>query len=294
MPVIYHKNVMYGGGSGGGGASAISDLTDVELTNLADGQILKYDATNQKWVNDDESGGGVGYSRTALYTNPITSAGEVTLSDDISNYDSILFIVHGNANGASIPVYVDTAYILSCVYSTNVNSDHVLFSMWGTEYIRMTAGTANNKLNFFQFSAEKIVGIYGIKFGGGGSESRDKYSTEETVIGEWIDGKPIYRLVITPWINGTLQTGYTYANNILSVSPFNNRNVKDIVNCRLLSPRNGTSGGYTDVMVSNYSSASGNNDVIVPNTDGTIWIKSLSDGQNRSVIVILEYTKTTD
>lgn len=181
MPVIYHKNVMYGGGSGGGGVAAISDLTDVELSNLSDGQILKYDSTSQKWVNDDESG-----------------------------------------------------------------------------------------------------------------SNQEEYSTNEIVIGKWIDNKPIYRLVITPWINGTLQTGYTYANNILSVSPFNNRNVKEIVNCRLLSPRNGSNGGYTDVMVANYSSATGNNDAIVPNTDGTIWIKSLSNGQNRSVTVILEYTKTTD
>ena len=51
--IIY---VITDGGSGGGGA--ISDLTDVELTNLADGEILKYDATAEKWINAVESGGG--------------------------------------------------------------------------------------------------------------------------------------------------------------------------------------------------------------------------------------------
>lgn len=29
----------------------VSDLHDVELANLSDGEILKYDATNQKWIN---------------------------------------------------------------------------------------------------------------------------------------------------------------------------------------------------------------------------------------------------
>lgn len=43
---------------GGSGASALSDLTDVDLNNLANGQILKWDATNQKWINANESGGG--------------------------------------------------------------------------------------------------------------------------------------------------------------------------------------------------------------------------------------------
>ena len=62
------KNVQYKDGKlrtnngGSGGASALSDLTDVDLTNVADGQILKWDATNSKWVNANESGGGSGHT----------------------------------------------------------------------------------------------------------------------------------------------------------------------------------------------------------------------------------------
>lgn len=36
---------------GGGGADALDDLTDVELTSPAEGDLLQYDATEQKWVN---------------------------------------------------------------------------------------------------------------------------------------------------------------------------------------------------------------------------------------------------
>lgn len=39
------------GSGGGGGASALSDLTDVQLQSLAAGNVLIYDAENSKWVN---------------------------------------------------------------------------------------------------------------------------------------------------------------------------------------------------------------------------------------------------
>lgn len=164
---IYLNNRNYSGSGGGTTIIANSSGTPTdELNTIQIGNDI-YEIAG--------GGGGIGYSKSTLYTDPITSVGEVTLSDDISNYDSLLFIVHGNANGASMPFYVDTEYILSCAYSTDSNSEHVLFSMWGTEYVRMTAGTANNKLYFSQFSGDKITGIYGIKFGsgsgGGGSSS---------------------------------------------------------------------------------------------------------------------------
>ena len=37
--------------SGGGGATVLSDLTDVTIAMLANGQILQYDSTTQKWKN---------------------------------------------------------------------------------------------------------------------------------------------------------------------------------------------------------------------------------------------------
>ena len=41
----------------GEGASAISQLTDVELTNIQDGEILKYDSASSKFVNATDAGG---------------------------------------------------------------------------------------------------------------------------------------------------------------------------------------------------------------------------------------------
>ena len=39
--------------SGGGGASSVDQLTDVQLTDLADNQVLLYNSTNSKWENVD-------------------------------------------------------------------------------------------------------------------------------------------------------------------------------------------------------------------------------------------------
>ena len=41
--------------NGGGGASALDDLTDVDVTNPTNGQALLYDSGNSKWVNGNVS-----------------------------------------------------------------------------------------------------------------------------------------------------------------------------------------------------------------------------------------------
>lgn len=73
-------------GGGGGGSSTLSGLSDVDLTNISDGQILIYDATNQKWVN-----GGIasGYSNTERKIGVWTDGKPV--------YDRV-FPVNGNPN----------------------------------------------------------------------------------------------------------------------------------------------------------------------------------------------------
>ena len=38
-------------------ANALDDLSDVELSEVEDGQVLKYDATAQKWINGEGGGG---------------------------------------------------------------------------------------------------------------------------------------------------------------------------------------------------------------------------------------------
>lgn len=46
------------GSGGGGGASSLSELLDVSISNPTDGQVLTYNATTQKWENKTPTGGG--------------------------------------------------------------------------------------------------------------------------------------------------------------------------------------------------------------------------------------------
>ena len=40
------------------GASSLSELSDVSISNPTDGQVLTYNATTQKWENKTPTGGG--------------------------------------------------------------------------------------------------------------------------------------------------------------------------------------------------------------------------------------------
>lgn len=52
--------------TGGGGASALDDLTDVDITTPSNGDVLKYNATAQKWENGVGGGGSQSYARNLI------------------------------------------------------------------------------------------------------------------------------------------------------------------------------------------------------------------------------------
>lgn len=54
MGVICYNDKIYGAG---GGASSLAQLSDVDISNLQNGQSLVWNATTQKWENKMISGG---------------------------------------------------------------------------------------------------------------------------------------------------------------------------------------------------------------------------------------------
>lgn len=128
--LVLHTNYEYttlseqiANSGGGGGSSTLAGLSDVNLSSPTDGQVLKYDATNDEWVNANESGGGGGSTVTIT---PTLQSGT-----KIADY---------SINGVSGELYAPT---------------------------------------------------------GGGGGSSDNYSTTETAIGTWVDGRTIYRKCFT-------------------------------------------------------------------------------------------------
>lgn len=71
------------GSGGGGGASALSDLTDVQLQSLADGDALIYDSSLDKWANV-----ALGTAATKNSTNAVTS-GDTDLVESGAVYTAI-------------------------------------------------------------------------------------------------------------------------------------------------------------------------------------------------------------
>ena len=120
------KNVQYKDGKyktssgGGGGASALADLDDVNITSATDGQVLKYDAQNSKWINGNGGGSsGHTYSTTEQVVGTWTNGKplyektyEITDSFipyrlDLSNIDE-LFVKDGYYNAT----YSSETYLL--------------------------------------------------------------------------------------------------------------------------------------------------------------------------------------
>lgn len=245
----------------GGGASAVSDLTDVDLNDLADGQVLKWNATDEVWENADESGGttvianptgtptdelstirigdtvyeiagggGSGYESTELWSGSPTIS-TITLSDSVLNYDGIY--IEGMFNGEALLGNV----ILKETFESALGTLYIGLANFPNAYIGITPASTATSFVLYGGNTNGVTRIIGLKYGsgggggsslpfdvvidpnddginlvpdgggGGGGSSyaeSDKYSTTEKVIGEWINGKPLYQKTI---YSATLGTG---------------------------------------------------------------------------------------
>lgn len=125
---------------------------------------------------------------------------------------------------------------------------------------------------------------------GGGGSSQDIYSTEETVIGAWIDGRPIYRTVWSGKFNVSNNNGYF--NVGLNIGSF----AQMITMCGMITR---SSDGYPDVLP--FNNSDGNKISPYVTKGGTVQVTytfysdSIRNSYNNgSYFILLEYTKTTD
>ena len=235
------------------------------------------------------SGGGITTDTTELFNSTLSTTGTYTLDDDYENYDFLTIIggIQSDEQYACKEVRCYSVAGLKEYFDANSNNN-VLFTGYAYRYFRFRID--NDVLTIQDYGdGQGLYTIYGHKFtGGGGGSSQESYSTTEQVVGTWIDGKPIYRIVLQPWRAGTIQTGYSISNNILTTPLYGNSSIDTIVDVKMLNHRTDNSD-YTDVFVSS-SAASGQ--AVVPNKNGQMYIGSIA--YLGDVDIILEYTKTTD
>ena len=187
-----------------GGATALSGLSDVDLTTPSDGQVLTYDNTNSKWINANASGGttvianpigtptdelntiqigndiyevaggsgGSGYSKTLLYEiSGNTPESVITLSQSIENFDLIEVVsLYGHTDEED---YKNT---------TMFNAEELVNSIGTTRPKNWWVGNDTVYVWFYvtdvdEFTIHTQTGqtglgiwyVYGYKFEGGGS-----------------------------------------------------------------------------------------------------------------------------
>ena len=137
--------------------------------------------------------------------------------------------------------------------------------------------------------AERNKGLYVISDGdegggGGGGGSEEVYSTEETRIGTWIDGKPIYRKV---YVLNSGQNG----EHMIDVPGFDVSQIDTMVRMNAIIKGIQSSGTW----VQDGWNFSASNLLNFQISEGHMRIAhSPAFYANRPLWVILEYTKTTD
>ena len=328
---------------GSGGASDLSDLGDVTITNVKNGQILKYNSTTSKWENVNDSGGGGGHTilddeGTALTQEDNLQFKGTYVEDDSTNDATVVNIVR-HATSSEYDqmstdektglVVVDDEYDFDGLYMVNgffIDTDNVItsgtyssstpLSYTATEdcivvlYLIASNSHAyayiDGVMVYDVFNSDTLVFAPMISLKKGqiltastsfadpsgytvyGLQTSDDvpdpnyhvYSTDEKVVGEWIDGKPLYEKTIILKENNVNK--FTYTNNTyVSCLPSGLEHI-DII--QMSADRTGE--GYIDVL-------SNSTEVIaVPETTtSNLFFKDTHNPKN--VIITIQYTKSS-
>lgn len=239
---------------------------------------------NQLYMLPSELGSGVVTMQTkVLWTNPNPTssfAGQEVTVEDMTNYDYILAFC--NTNATSSNAYL--SYIMpkgkGCYFSWGYNN-----TTHGREcnYISSTKIQFSNGVTSSSQDNNQCIPlqIIGIKLIESPTQITNKYSTEETVVGEWIDGKKIYRKVYE-FINNTSNT---IEQDISTI------NYDKVITLKTINNNSDPiSESFYDAANTSYMRA-----FIVPSeTKFVVRLGTTFPQKPNNIHVIIEYTKTTD
>lgn len=284
----------------------ISELEDVALDNLSDGQVLKYNATTEKWENGNESGGGGGsglildaaiYSETEkqvglwinnkpLYEITIdcgTAPNNTTKNYDLptNNYEYIMIVdgcLYNPTTKASLP--------LNLIRTDNSNYENGCFLAMENNQIRV-----NDKADRSAFRVYVTIRYTKTtdSAGSGGYQaygfSPIIYSDTEREVGVWRDNKPLYQKTF-------------YIADLDYTSTRTNKNVGSISGIDMVVSLKGilSNGAKTQrYEISFPFASSGNLTTLYYNyTDNCIYFSSTTTWGDSDLYVTILYTKTTD
>lgn len=266
---------------GGGGSSSLAGLSDVNLSSPTDGQVLTYD--NGEWVNGEGGSGGSGgavYTETELWSNSSgATAGTVTLSDNISHYDMLVF--ETSNSGVDETVHSQVVVPVSMIDTTGTNAFGATNVGGGENYVQLFRYVSDTSISLAWWTGAaplKYYKIIGIKISPEVIYLPTIYSEEEREVGVWTDGKPLYQktsLVSISTGTNTLDT-ITNGENIRIVEAFAIYNDIQLLNL-------------------NYFNSSNDSCVIYTNQNTVYCVAGSSFAYSYTkVLFTIQYTKTTD
>lgn len=291
----------------------IAELEDVSLTNLADGEILKYNGTTQKWENAEDSGG------SEVEANPSGTATDTLTKLGI---DGTVYEIQGGGGGGStyFGVFVDADNVIQpfinitdtqihtytatkdcavAYYIPNDTNTDVYIKLDGIivggqygQYINATSGIVYMKKGqvfSYQttYTASSGAGytVYGLQ---SGSETRFFqpiiYSTEEREVGVGENNKPLYQKTIE---SGSIPADSNATTGLTNIESYH------VIAIEVINLSNNTEFSPNQISMYNYQGAGtwyGN--VFLTNNE----LKFNNNSRENAIKVraVIQYTKTTD
>lgn len=254
----------------------LSDLSDVQFSNLADHQPLRYNATSQKWENGADSFPPLIYSfeerEIGVWIDGRPLYQKVITFSPMSNSPSKRWYNVADVSSLSIN------HLVTCVlYNGNYKPWYEYYSEVQDGYLKIYSANDSWGANAALIQYTKTTDTPGSGTWTTQGGYAHHYSTTEHIIGTWIDGKPLYEKMYT------FSTAITINTSATTVSGIDTSNMREIIECKAIRTPN-TSSSYNRPAVL-YPQAVKNANAI-----DLSWYQSFA-GIDK---ITLQYTKTTD
>jgi uncharacterized coiled-coil protein SlyX len=232
-------------------------------------------------------------SIATLNTNLASATASIaTLNTNLASATASIATLNTNlasatASIATLNTNVAAATASIATLNTNLASATASIATLNTNLASATASIATLNTNL----ASATASIATLTSGLASATASMQYSTAETIVGSWIDNKPIYRRVYEVSATGG---SYSMTDLHLSIS------LKSFIDLRVLVKDTFGSGNY---QTSKETSLPGLNQIMVipssvasttPGFSVRCYNNDLSTPLTLNIAIILEYTKTTD
>ena len=140
----------------------------------------------------------------------LTTSVQINLLDDFTSYDIIGFYIYANRDGNKRYLYreITKEQLLMVQNSNELDTVSLCWGYSNTDDYCDICNNSTSRQLICHIKKQIITKVVGIKY-----INENQYSTEEQLVGTWIDGKPLYQKTLVK--TGVVNTNTTYFNDEL-------------------------------------------------------------------------------